>query len=362
MRSSALAALSARGLFVGVALLLTAQWSSLRFEADRPDALLFGWYTPVVSLHRLEAPQQVLTDDVPAYWRPEYNNDPASIYLRNMDDISNRIYQPPSEENFFTRIPSDRPRIDSNLPGGLSLERDVKSINWNVLGLPPPSDRPDDIRQSGDARGDEFRRRAFNATAPRWLSNSNPEDFESNSESVGRMPDILTSSGPPTIKLAEVEDPYASAQDQYAWPKKSDPYSWKFRKSIKTGPGVRIVEKRVNVSIDLGDWTFTDVNVTLGEKNPGVFLPAGRQKPQRIPVVNRTAEPPAVSECPSLLCKQKKLEQLGVNTGERHGQWDDELARDDGRLEDSYNWGSSPFREKHSVSGMYEDIFNGDSP
>eukprot|EP00291_Cryptomonas_curvata_P019156 CAMPEP_0172157014 /NCGR_PEP_ID=MMETSP1050-20130122/3550_1 /TAXON_ID=233186 /ORGANISM="Cryptomonas curvata, Strain CCAP979/52" /LENGTH=189 /DNA_ID=CAMNT_0012826185 /DNA_START=550 /DNA_END=1119 /DNA_ORIENTATION=+ len=117
------------------------------------------------------------------------------------------------------------------------------------------------------------------------------------------------------------------------------------------------------VNVSFGEVSFHDVDVSAEDSSPAVFLPAGRQRRTLVPPANArpTAEPPAVSECPALLCSPKKLEILGVNTGERHGQWDDELAGTAG-VEDSYNAGGSPFRERHSLGGMYEEVLNGDQP
>ncbi len=105
------------------------------------------------------------------------------------------------------------------------------------------------------------------------------------------------------------------------------------------------------------------MDVSPGDPSPAVFLPAGRQRRNLVlrSGAGPTAEPPAVSECPALLCSPKKLEILGVNTGERHGQWDHELARTV-EAEDSYNAGGSPFRERHSLGGMYVEVLNGDQP
>jgi hypothetical protein len=223
---------------------------------------------------------------------------------------------------FLQNIPSDRDTKDYHfenpvfLPFNTKARHTMDDINWDVVQLPQIKIQfPDfDIRQKDS-----------NGSIPLWLRSPRKPR-----KAVSRVSFRLHQTLPRLTNL-------------FAFGLQRD--------------------RPANVNISFGEVSFHDVDVSSGDPSPAVFLPAGRQRRTLVPPVDAwpTGEPPAVSECPALLCSPKKLEILGVNTGERHGQWDDELTRTAG-VEDSYNAGGSPFRERHSLGGMYEEVLNGDQP
>mmetsp|Transcript_63398 Transcript_63398/g.151695 ORF Transcript_63398/g.151695 Transcript_63398/m.151695 type:complete len:433 (+) Transcript_63398:49-1347(+) len=99
--------------------------------------------------------------------------------------------------------------------------------------------------------------------------------------------------------------------------------------------------------VNTGEPFVGDEPVPEGAQNPRNIIAAGRAKPDLMP------NPPATG---SPKKENGKLDTLGVNTGNKRVQWDDDVNDPTG-LEDPYSVGPSPNRERSSPSHRAGGVF-----